>query len=125
MADGSDFDGAVQEDGRLYDLLVHSASVRANVFQCTPDAGWAVCVDAVRGARAGRLVAAAGPQCLVRGESVGPHVRYGRGPEADIARVRALFADLDVKPGKQFDTIDAVRRGFRDAWEYLGVAPWR
>jgi hypothetical protein len=33
-------------------------------------------------------------------------VRYGRGTEADTTRVRALFADLDVKPG-QFEALDA------------------
>lgn len=31
---------------------------------------------------------------------VGRHVRYGRGTEADITRVRALFADLDLKLGQ-------------------------
>jgi hypothetical protein len=36
---------------------------------------------------------------------VGRHVRYGRGTEADITRVCALFADLDVKPGEQFDAV--------------------
>ena len=38
---------------------------------------------------------------------VGRHVRQGRkGGEADITRVRALFADFDVKPGKSLDTLD-------------------
>ncbi|MEN3220700.1 hypothetical protein PUR22_07620 [Mycolicibacterium porcinum] len=44
---------------------------------------------------------------------VARHVAFGRGTEADIVRVRTLFADLDVKPGKQFDGLwqcyDAAR----------------
>ena len=54
---------------------------------------------------------------------VGRPVRYGRGTEADITRVRTLFADLDVKPGKQFDTLDQCRRATRFLADDLGVAP--
>jgi hypothetical protein len=54
---------------------------------------------------------------------VGRHVRYGRGTEADITRVRALFADLDVKPGQSLDTLDQCYATTRQLAKYLGVAP--
>jgi hypothetical protein len=54
---------------------------------------------------------------------VGRHVRHGRGCEADIARVRVLFADLDVKPGKQFDSIDQCREVVHRLTDWLHVAP--
>jgi hypothetical protein len=54
---------------------------------------------------------------------VGRHVRMGRGTEADIRRVRALFADLDVKPGKQFDALDQCYDAARMLGNRLGAAP--
>jgi hypothetical protein len=54
---------------------------------------------------------------------VGRHVRYGRGGEADITRVRTLFADLDVKPGKNLDTLDQCYTAARTIKDYLGVWP--
>jgi hypothetical protein len=55
--------------------------------------------------------------------SVGRHVRSGRGTEADITRVRTLFADLDVKPGKQFASMRQCHEAARLLADYLGVAP--
>ncbi|UXA11807.1 hypothetical protein KXD97_28245 [Mycobacterium sp. SMC-8] len=54
---------------------------------------------------------------------VARHVRSGRGTEGDIRRVRALFADLDVKPGRQFDAIDKCYDAARMLGNRLGVAP--
>lgn len=54
---------------------------------------------------------------------IGRHVRYGRGTEADIHRVRALFADFDVKPGKSLDTLDLCYAAARSLADYVGVAP--
>lgn len=54
---------------------------------------------------------------------VGRHVRYGRGSEVDVSRVRTLFADLDVKPGKQFDAIWQCQDATRLLRERLGVWP--
>lgn len=54
---------------------------------------------------------------------VGRHVRTGRGTEADIRRVRALFADLDVKPGKQFDALGQCYDAARLLGNRLGAAP--
>lgn len=54
---------------------------------------------------------------------VARHLRYGRGREADIARVRTLFADLDVKPGRQFDAIWQCQDATRLLRERLGVWP--
>jgi hypothetical protein len=54
---------------------------------------------------------------------VARQVRYGRGTEADITRVRVLFADLDVKPGKQFDTIAQCHRAVDVLNLLLGVSP--
>lgn len=54
---------------------------------------------------------------------VGRHVAYGRGTEADTARVRTLFADLDVKPGKQFDSIEQCYEAAGRLGDQLGAAP--
>lgn len=54
---------------------------------------------------------------------VGRQVRYGRGSEADVSRVRALFADLDVKPGKQFDAIWQCQDAARLLRERINVWP--
>lgn len=54
---------------------------------------------------------------------IGRHVRYGRGTETDISRVRALFADLDVKPGQSLDTLGQCYTTARELAEYLGVDP--
>ncbi len=54
---------------------------------------------------------------------VGRHVTSGRGTEADIVRVRTLFADLDVKPGKQFDTIDQCEVAARSLADQLNAEP--
>jgi hypothetical protein len=54
---------------------------------------------------------------------VGRHVRYGRGAERDVARVRAIFADLDVKPGKQFDALDDCHDAARLLAECLNAGP--
>ena len=51
------------------------------------------------------------------------HVRKGKGGEADIRRMRTLFADLDIKPGKCLDTLDQC---YAAAWEladYVDVKP--
>ncbi|WP_276763730.1 hypothetical protein [Mycolicibacter arupensis] len=54
---------------------------------------------------------------------VGRHVRQGRkGGEGDITRVRALFADFDVKPGKSLDTLDQCHAAAWTLADYLGVA---
>lgn len=54
---------------------------------------------------------------------VGWHVQYGRGTEADITRVRALFADLDVKPGKCLDTLDRCYAASRTLADWLDTEP--
>jgi hypothetical protein len=54
---------------------------------------------------------------------VGQHVRHGRGAEGDIARVRVLFADLDVKPGRQFATLDQCYATARRLADGLGAEP--
>ncbi|ULP48606.1 hypothetical protein [Mycolicibacter virginiensis] len=55
---------------------------------------------------------------------VGRHVRQGRkGGEGDITRVRALFADFDVKPGKSLDTLDQCGTAARTLADYLGASP--
>lgn len=55
---------------------------------------------------------------------VGRHVRQGRkGGEADVTRVRALFADLDVKPGNSLDTLDQCVTAAWALTEYLGAVP--
>ena len=93
---------------------LHSVLVRANVSQSTPN------YRAGRSCRTLREVRALADwwpptdRCVWFGVNpVGRHVRYGRGAEADVTRVRALFADLDVKPGKQFDTIDQCHEAAR------------
>lgn len=53
---------------------------------------------------------------------VGRHVRYGRGTESDTARVRALFADLDVKPG-QFNALWQCGEARLILEGILGVGP--
>lgn len=53
---------------------------------------------------------------------VGQQVRYGRGTESDTARVRALFADLDVKPG-QFAELSHCNETRLILEGILGVAP--
>lgn len=54
---------------------------------------------------------------------VGRHVTRGRGAEADIARVRTLFADLDIKPGKQFDSMAQCEEAARRLAVRLGAVP--
>lgn len=54
---------------------------------------------------------------------VARHVRYGRGGEADITRVRTLFADLDVKPGQCLDTLDQCYTAVRTLTDYLDTEP--
>jgi hypothetical protein len=54
---------------------------------------------------------------------VGRHVTCGRGTEADVTRVRTLFADLDVKPGKQFDSIDQCEAAARSLAGHLDAEP--
>lgn len=54
---------------------------------------------------------------------VGAQVRYGRGRENDITRVRALFADLDVKPGKQLDEMSQCYEAARLLRNKLDVWP--
>lgn len=54
---------------------------------------------------------------------VGRPVRYGRGTEADITRVHTLFADFDVKYGKQFDKLDQCYTAARSLADYLSAEP--
>lgn len=54
---------------------------------------------------------------------VGRHVKRGRGTEADIKRCRALFADLDVKPGQSLDTLDQCRAVVSELAGFVGVGP--
>jgi hypothetical protein len=54
---------------------------------------------------------------------VGRHVRHGRGGEIDITRLRTLFVDLDVKPGKNLDTLGQCYTAARALADYLSVAP--
>lgn len=53
---------------------------------------------------------------------VGQLVRYGRGTEADITRVRTLFADFDVKSG-QFEAMGQCGEARLILEETLGIAP--
>jgi hypothetical protein len=53
---------------------------------------------------------------------VGRQVRYGRGTEADIARVRTLFADFDIKPG-QFRIMQQCYEATLNLEGELGIAP--
>ena len=51
------------------------------------------------------------------------NVWYGRGGEADITRVRTLFADLDVKPGRCFDTLERCCTASCTLADYLDTTP--
>lgn len=55
--------------------------------------------------------------------SVGAHVAWGRGTEADVAVVHSLLCDFDVKPGKSFETYDAAWAAVWELAEWLGVQP--
>jgi hypothetical protein len=54
---------------------------------------------------------------------VGTRIQYGRGSESDIVRARTLFADLDVKPGKQFDALEQCETTVQLLKDYVGLAP--
>ncbi|MGU3653624.1 hypothetical protein [Mycolicibacterium sp. A43C] len=54
---------------------------------------------------------------------VGRHVTSRRGTEADVTRVRTLFADLDVKPGKQFDSVEQCEVAARSLAGQLDAEP--
>lgn len=55
---------------------------------------------------------------------IGRQVRQGRkGGEGDITRVRALFADFDVKPGKSLDTLEQCDTAAWTLADYVGATP--
>jgi hypothetical protein len=123
-ARGSAFNAAATEDGQLYDLLIalgFPAHERVSINTALPGGAFTSTLYEVH-----ELAGWSPPQdrnVWFGVNPVGRHVRYGRGTEADVTRVRTLFADLDVKPGKQFDTLDQCHEAARLLEDYLGVVP--